>query len=283
MSYRDIKLIVPIEYKYGLDANQTANFFPELYDQDPNTSSSSVGTSGITDITLVNECIPKWLFVDSDAQKGTITDTGYFVPYRSATPISINSHHSEYGKSGAWSFPTGTSFKRNTSDSTTELSILLNLSNSTLATLFKVDLTATLSPSNTKRGYVWSEDFTVPLFNRDKKTVHSFDIDNERSLSGNSIDDWSFAQDAQVKRVHTFVWKGLTDMQMDVFDNFFDAFGGNINQPFIMVRMYNAGTGIDYEMQFWRLIIDERSIKSSVSRSSLHELSFSATELRVNY
>lgn len=287
-TYRDICLLVPIQYKYGLAGTQVNFASAYYYDGDPNTSSSAVTGSGtVSSMTLVSSATPTRLFVDSDAQVGTTVNTGYFTAERSTTELTIASYHAEVGKSSYWTISSGTRFKRNTSLTTGELSIMLELTNSTAGTVWAVDYTPAVTPVNTKRGYVWSEDFTVPLFLRGKKTSHSFDVDLGRTETGSLFNDWRKARSRQVVRNHSFQWSGLNHTDFTTFLDFFEAFGNNIERPFIMVRRTNDGSAPNYEMEFWRLIINERSITygrgKGNDKTNLYDVSFTATEQRIDY
>lgn len=280
MSYRNIKFFVPLQYKYGLGETQTANIRVEAFDGDPN-STFNIGTSGQVDLVLLYEAVAKWLFVDSDAQRGTSVNTGRYIPYGDSTALTV-SYHAEYGKTASWESPTSTSFKRKTTDSTSELSVAVNLSNMTAYGTYKMDINLVISPLGTKRGIIWSEDFSVPLFNRESRTGYSFD-EVERGLTGNSIDAWGRARNQQMRVTRSFQWTGLTAAQFAVFMDFLEAFGGNIQQPFVMARGYAAGTSTDFEMDFYRLIINSDSVTWAENKSGLYEFGFSARELRVDY
>ena len=266
-TYRDICLLVPIQYKYGLAGTQVNISSALYYDGDPNTSSSLISSTSNSSITLVSSATPTRLFVDSDAQVGTTVNTGYWTAERGTTELTIASYHAEVGKSSYWTISSGTRFKRNTSLTTGELSIMLELTNSTAGTVWNVDYNLVLSPAPTKRG--------------------SFDVDLGRTETGSVFNDWRKARSRQVVRNHSFQWSGINHTDFTTFLEFFEAFGNNIERPFIMVRRTNDGSAPNYEMEFWRLIINERSITygrgKGHEKTNLYDVSFTATEQRIDY
>lgn len=284
-TYSSIKFIVPIQYRYGLAATQASDFEYQLFDGDPNTSAAfDTATTGQCSITLADTARPTWLFVDGEEQVGTTTNTGYFTPERDATALTMPAYYTEEGKAiGGWTIAgvpdAWTGFRRTTTDTTSRLSLLVSLTNGTAGTVYGVDIqVGTIAPTGTRLGYVFSEDFAFQLWNRDKKTSYSFNVDNERSASGNTFGDWTAALSNQMIKVHTFQWTDLTAAKFLVFENFLAAFGGNIEQPFVLARIASSN-----EAEFYRLIIQGGSLSYSVNKSGLYDVSFSAKELSVNY
>lgn len=284
MSYRNIQLIVPIQYYYGLNKTQTDASEMPFFDGDPRTAWTTF-TTGDADITVNTAVAAKWCFFDGDEQIRT-SGTGTYNVERAGTTVAITAFHPQYGKSAAWTVATP-DFYRNSTNTEQFQSALIQLNNSTAATQWGIDIQGIMTTTYeyTKRGIVFSEDFTVPLFNRKHRLSESFKPAASRTQTGNDFSDWRAAASTQAIVVHEFSWSELTQAQFNVFQNFFNAFNGNIQQPFVMARLRNDGSAPNYEMDFWRLLIQDDSIQISKSTgdSPRYSLSFTAQELLINY
>lgn len=286
MSYRSIQLIVPIQYYHGLHKTQTDSTAAEmqLFDGDPRTY-GQVGSAGDADMICVDTATPKWCFVDGDEAIRT-SGTGTMNIEGNGNTIALTSYHAEVGKSSAWTVSTPNFYRNNTNTEQFQ-SLLLKLNNSTAYAKWGFDNIGvfTTTYKQRKRGFWFSKDFAVPLFDRKHSQSESFKTAAERTRTGNIYDDWRAARYNQAISIHTFKWSDLTVAQYGVFEDFMDAFGGNIQQPFVMCRITNEGTPDNYEMQYWRLIIQSESIEITKTKGSpaRYSLTFTAQEQLIDY
>lgn len=286
MSYRSIQLIVPIQYAYGVHKTQTDGTIDmPHYDQDPRTY-SSMSLTGDSDLSTVDSVAAAWCFWDGDEQR-RVTGTGSFNVEGNGTTIALTSYHAEKNKTASWTISTP-NFHRNNTDTTTYQSLLLKLNNTTAYAKWGVDIVGamlTTAGNRRQRGIYFSKDFAVPLFNRKHRASGSFPQAASRTRTGNDFSDWVAARSAQAILIHEFNWTDLTVAQYTVFENFSNAFGGNIQQPFVMVRILNDGSAPNYEMQFWRLLIQDESLQINKTTGSpaRYSVSFTAQEQLINY
>lgn len=275
-----IQMVVPIQYKYGVAATQTDNLDMPFFDQNPNTY-YSLGSFGDCDLTTIDSVAAKWLFVDSDAQYRA-SGVGYYNVEANGSAMTLSDFHAEVGETSYWTFDSS-KFYRNNTHTTGELSALIKLTNSTAYTKYGIDIISTMLSGNNKRGYIFSEDFPVPLYNIGHKQSESFKTDNERTSTGNDFSDWIAAADNQPIIIHEFEWTNLTATELAQIEAFLDAFNGNIQQPFIMVRILDEGTTPNFEMEFWRLVPQDAVISINKDKSNLYSFSLTAQEQLVNY
>jgi hypothetical protein len=275
-----LQLIVPVQYASGVAASQTDSLEMPFFDQNPNTT-YTIGTFGDCDITLQSSVIAKWLFVDSDAQYRS-TGTGYYQVEGDGSAVALYDFHAEVGKTSYWTFDSAKFYRNNTLTSG-ELSALIKLNNATVYSKYGIDIISTMSPGNTKRGYIFSKDFAIPLYVRGHKSNESFKTTTERTRSGNDFVDWIEAQEMQPIVIHDFQWDNLTATQLGVFEDFIEAFNGNIQQPFIMVRILDSGSSPNYEMEFWRLVPQDAVIGVDKNNSNLYSFRLTAQEQLVNF
>lgn len=280
MSYTSIQLLVPIQYVAGVAATQTDSLEMPFFDNNPDTE-YNMSTFGDCDLTISNGAVATWLFVDGDSQYRN-TGVGYYNVEGDGGALALGTFHAEIGETSYWTFDSA-KFYRNNTHTTGALNALVKLTNSTSYTKYGIDIISTMSPSGSKRGYLFSKNFAVPPYNIGHKQTESFKTSGERTQAGNDFSNWILAADSQVIVIHEFTWTNLNDAYKLVFDNFIKAFNGNIKQPFVMVRMTDSGTTPNFEMEFFRLVPQDATLRMQKDKSDLWTFTLTAQEQLVNY
>lgn len=287
MIYTSCKFMIPAQYKYGLSASQpgwsSTSYGSYLYDYSVSTFGLFPSSTGSLYITFNTPCSLNQLCVLCKGRRSP--GSGYIVPVCAGSALPIPSYNPDYGNSNFWLLSGTTGFyKPNITGSSTNISwCLFNLTNSGSDVAYEMDIQGgSYGGSNAWYHVVWSETFSLNLWNREASLNMSFSQPLAKTSHENSFDSWGRVKSFQVETRRHLEWSGLTSIQFGVFESAFLAFGDSIKKPFVIARITDAGSGVNNEAEFM-LVCMTSYPKYSKDKSGLYSLSLDLVEINSVY
>ena len=270
----EVLLLVPMQYRAG--GIVTAGY--ELYDGNRDTTYTTTGTiSNLTISGLNGKCTCSYCLLDNVSTYYTSGGWQFKINGSSKTPLSPYLYEVS-GYTGQYSRAT-TNIRRYTVSSYGELPVLVRLTPATFVTDCTLYCNAISGGSPTVRGVIFSESFNLPMYDVGWSGSIDFPQMDSRTKTGVLGHDMSTAKSVQAQESYSFHWSALTSAQVDVVDDFVDAFGGNVQQPFALVVL----KGDDTMLEPLHLLIDSSTVSISESDNGSYSFGFSAKRLNVTY
>lgn len=281
-----IQLLVPLHYKYGGKVAILGD--ATLFDGDPDTYSLVHGSISTIIFNYGVAVNPKWAYLWQNS--GGQTGGDWTIDDASATTLDHFSRYEEWQwqHDNLWNVVVTDNKIQRIGSSAIYSNLLVELDNSSSFNSLRFMANAvTATSSIQQRGLVFSENFTVPMYGKGFNSGYSFsDIKTNRNPAGIKLANYSLARSVRLRGVHHFNWSGLSIVDKEGFDSFFDAFNGQLSQPFVMCVINGNNPYTDSEafntMESKMLILDQETIQRGRDRQGDYKVSFTARELFAN-
>lgn len=266
-----IQLLVPLHYRRG--GNVDTLSYSNLYDGDVNTTKTLAASDTGAQWTLAESGYPRWMFLHAQ----TPGSAGYFNIKFDGSTQSIANIYNDRGTS-FWTVGSGTNLQRTATEYTAESNLLVDTGATAAFTQVRLE-TSSVSTVPTIRGLVFSEHYRVPMYNLGYDVECSFP-GADRTPHGLELTNFAVVKNQQMQTKWSFSWSGLTIDERNVFDDFLDAFGGNIRQPFVMAIIHGDITAAMTARNF---LIEDGSVEITGDKNGEYGVSFSCLELIRDY
>lgn len=270
-------LLVPMQYRRKGTLDGATQYAAFDGDRDTLQNIYTVATDiklSFSDATGV----VKWLLIDGHSTAYASAGSTSAYVNGSLGTLASPYLYEESGYTGQFSRVANT--WRRLSGGVTERSCLVRLSNTAATADVRYNMvSAPVSGNPTCRGLIFSEEFRVPMYDVGWSAELSFPDRDSRTSTGFLGHDMTTAKSVQAIERYSFTWSNLTSAQRDTFDDFLDAFGGNLAQPWCLIVL----NGNDTMQTPLHLLIEEGSISTPLNERGEYSVSFSAKAVNVSY
>lgn len=270
-----IQFFVPGQYRGGGLYSNVSTDDKDIWDGDLNTTRDVSDTTGDKVWLFTTPQIIKWLYIHGHSGGSTTPSS---LMYRVKFDDIYKSLTALYAESGSeFERPSSLYFRRLVG--TTDRNVAISISSTaevSKCTYFISTLYWTSHP--TARWIIFSCDYALPMFNQSYEVRCTFPSSSVRTNLGIWTPDFALASQSQMLSHWTLKWSGLTAAQRDIFIDFLNAFGGNIQQPFAMMITHGDGTN-----DFYALLIEQGTVTITADKTGNYSAGFTATILQKDY
>lgn len=237
--FSHIQAIVPMFYKYGVSASTYFSSSYKLHDGLENTNYSLPSSNATGHILTTTISGNMYLYIHG--YSGVITGTGqkFYIKNGSIAGDNYNIIGSDILRGGVaeWAYDSASDYFSLTVAPNGREDIYVNFSG--IGSTYT--MVASGTTDNNMINIMFSKDYKLQMFNEDYEVAFTWESPGVE-LDGKD-GYYTLAKTRKWTKKMSFNWTELDNTTFALFEDFFDAFGGNLSQPFAFLLIHNDDIG----------------------------------------